>query len=410
MGHGFHLGRIAGIDVQVDWSLSIIFFLISFSLAMGLFPAWHPDWGPGVAWLTALVAAVAFFASVLAHELSHALVGRAQGIDVKRITLFIFGGMAHMENEPRAWKAEFWMAIVGPITSLVLGALFLFLTWMSLDASVIDPENPEAMFAALAPVPTVLLWLGNINIVLAVFNLVPGFPLDGGRVLRALMWGATGDMRRATRWASQAGQMFAWTLIATGAAMMLGIRVPFFGSGFLSGLWLAFIGWFLNNAALVSYRQLLVRDALENVPVKRVMQTDFATVALDMPLDVLVDQHLLGTGQRGFPVYEGKLFRGMLCLQDVRKVAREDWPRTRAAEIMTPLNSLVQVAPQQDAMDALDLLGRHQVNQLPVVENGELRGLVSREDILRWLTFYGGKEILRTTTSRQTPDDIELRR
>ncbi|MFA7386954.1 MAG: site-2 protease family protein, partial [Thiohalobacteraceae bacterium] len=242
MGNGFHLGRIAGIDVRVDWSLSIIFFLISFSLAVGLFPAWHPDWGPGISWLTALVAALAFFASVLAHELSHALVGRAQGIEVKRITLFIFGGMAHMENEPRAWKAELWMAIVGPITSLVLGLLFLALTWSSLDPGTVDPENPAALFAALAPVPTVLLWLGNINIVLAVFNMVPGFPLDGGRVLRALLWGVTGDMRRATRWASQAGQMFAWILIGTGVAMMLGIQVPFFGSGVLPGLWLAFIG------------------------------------------------------------------------------------------------------------------------------------------------------------------------
>ena len=410
MGNGFHLGRIAGIDVQVDWSLSIIFFLISFSLAMGLFPAWHPDWGPGIAWLTALVAAVAFFASVLAHELSHALVGRAQGIDVKRITLFIFGGMAHMENEPRAWKAEFWMAIVGPVTSLALGLLFLFLAWMSLDAAVIDPQNPEAMFAALTPVPTVLLWLGNINIVLAVFNLVPGFPLDGGRVLRALIWGATGDMRRATRWASQAGQVFAWALIATGVAMILGIQVPFFGGGFLPGLWLAFIGWFLNNAALVSYRQLLVRDALEDVPVTRVMQTDFATVALDTPVDVLVDQHVLGTGQRAFPVFEGKLFRGMLCLQDVRKVARENWSHTRAAEIMTPLNGLISVTPQTDAMEALDLLGRHRINQLPVMENGELRGLVSREDILRWLTLYGGDDVQRTSASPQTRENIRLRR
>ena len=410
MGNGFHLGRIAGIEVRVDWSLSIIFFLISFSLAVGLFPAWHPDWGPGISWLTALVAAVAFFASVLAHELSHALVGRAQGIEVKRITLFIFGGMAHMENEPRAWKAELWMAIVGPITSLVLGLLFLALTWASIEPGTVDPENPATLFAALAPVPTVLLWLGNINIVLAVFNMVPGFPLDGGRVLRALLWGATGDMRRATRWASQAGQMFAWMLIGAGVAMMLGIQLPFFGSGFLPGLWLAFIGWFLNNAALVSYRQLLVRDALEDLPVRRVMRTDIAPIALDTPIDQLVDQYFLGSGQRAFPVLEGKLFRGLLCLQDVRKVARADWPRTRAAEIMTPVNNLVQVSPQQDAMEALDLLGRHQINQLPVLENGVLLGLVSREDILRWLALYGGEEVQRTATPSQAGNDVELRR
>jgi Zn-dependent protease/predicted transcriptional regulator len=390
---GFRLGRVAGIDVQVDWSLLIIFFLITFSLAAGLFPSWHPDWGAALSWMTALVAAVAFFASVLAHELSHALVGRARGIEVKRITLFIFGGMAHMENEPRNWQAELWMAIVGPITSLTLGFGFLILAALFAEPVTLDAQHPERLFAALAPLPTVLLWLGNINIILGLFNLVPGFPLDGGRVLRALLWAYTGDMHRATRRASQGGQFFAWLLIISGLAMMLGIRVPVFGTGFAPGVWLAFIGWFLHNAALVSYRQILIREALEDVPVTRLMQSRFSTVEPQLSVDALINEHLLGTEQRVFPVIEDNQFRGIVCLQDIRTVAPEKRAQTRVSQIMTPAQRVVHAAPEEDAATVLERLARRQINQLPVIEHGKLQGIVRREDIMRWLSLYGGEEI-----------------
>jgi Zn-dependent protease/CBS domain-containing protein len=396
MRNGFHLVTIAGIDVRVDWSLLIIFFLITFSLGTALFPAWHPDWSPLLSLLMALVAAIAFFASVLAHELSHALVGRSRGIDVRRITLFIFGGMAHMQNEPRSWQAELWMAVVGPVTSLVLGVAFLWLAGLFVEPAASTPEHPEITLAALGPLPTVFAWLGNINIILGLFNLVPGFPLDGGRVLRAAIWGITGDMHRATRWASQGGQFFAWALIAAGAAMMLGLRVPFFGTGLLPGLWLAFIGWFLNNAALVSYRQLLVRELLEDVPVTRLMQTRFARVAPDISIDALVHEHFIGSEQRAFPVFDDNRFLGMICLQDIRGIAREDWPRTRADQIMTPADKLAHAEVQDDAATVLERLARRQVNQLPVLEHGALRGIVRREDIMRWLSFYGGDEFRNT--------------
>jgi Zn-dependent protease len=393
MQAGLHLGRIAGIAVQVDWSLLIIFFLITFSLAAGLFPAWHPDWSPGLSWITAVIAAVAFFASVLAHELSHALVGRARGIEVRRITLFVFGGMAHMENEPRTWRAELWMAVVGPVTSLVLGVAFLMLASMFVNPATVNPQHPELVFAQLAPLPTVLLWLGNINIILGLFNLVPGFPLDGGRVLRALMWGVTGDMHRATRWASQGGQIFAWILIGCGLAMVLGLRLPFFGTGFVPGLWLAFIGWFLNNAALVSYRQLLIREVLEDVPVRRLMQTQFTRIAPDTTVDVLIDKHLLGTDQRAFPIVQNGRFLGMVCLHDIRSLAPGERSRTRVSQIMTPAANLVHAEPQEDAAVVLSRLGQRQVNQLPVTEQGELRGILRREDILRWIALHGDDEI-----------------
>lgn len=389
MFNGFRLGRVAGIDVQVDWSLLIIFTLVTFSLGAGVFPTWHPNWSPGLIWLTALVAALLFFASVLVHELSHALVGRLRGIDVKRITLFIFGGVAHMEREPEAWRAELWMAAVGPITSLILGAMFLFLGGLAAGDVEFDPEKPERMLASLGPVATLLLWLGPINIILGVFNLIPGFPLDGGRVLRAILWGVSHDLRLATRWASRIGQLVAWIFIAVGVAMMFGARVPFFGTGLMSGLWLAFIGWFLNNAALMSYRQLLVRESLEDVPVSRIMQSHFVSVRPDMTISQFVDEHLMSSDQRAFPVMEADRFIGLVCLQDIRTLGRENWPQERVRDIMTPVSSLAQIAPSVDAADALLMLSRNNVNQLPVVEHGQLRGLIRREDILRLLSLYG---------------------
>ena len=392
MRNGFRIGQFAGIEIYLDWSLLIIVFLISLSLAAGLFPTWHPDWGPGLSWFTGIAAAVLFLASVLAHELSHALVGRAKGIVIKRVTLFIFGGMAHMENEPRGWRAELWMAAVGPLTSLLLGLAFLLLSGLITGPVELDPENPGQALAALSPAATLLLWLGQINIILAVFNLVPGFPLDGGRVLRAILWGITRDLRKATRWASYMGQAFAWFLIFNGFAMMLGMRVPFFGAGPIGGIWLAFIGWFLNNAALVSYRQLIVREALEHVPVERLMETQYVSVPPDIDVATLIDEHLMRSGQRSFPVEQEGRFLGMVCLHDIRRLDTRKRSTTMVSEIMTPAQRLTTVGAGEDVAEALSLLARRGVNQLPVTEHNTLRGLLTREDILKWLTLHGGEE------------------
>jgi Zn-dependent protease/CBS domain-containing protein len=391
MGKGLTLGYIARIEIRLDWSLLIIFALISLMLAMGLFPAWHPDWGPALRWGTALAAAVIFLVSVLLHELSHALVGRAQGMTINRITLFIFGGMAHLEDEPRTWKAEFWMAIVGPLTSLVLGIGFIWLAGL-LGAGEIDPTAPQAGLAELSPAATLLLWVGPVNILLAIFNMVPGFPLDGGRVLRALLWGATGNRRRATRWASRLGQLFAWMLIGAGLAMVLGIRVPFFGVG-LGGLWLALIGWFLNNAALMSYRQLIVRETLEDVPVRTLMQTGLRAVAPEMNIERFVREHLLHTDQRAFPVLDSRdRLQGLVCQEDIRRIPQADWPQTPVQAVMTPAQKLTSITPGFDAAEALELLSRRAVNQLPVTEGDRLVGMVRREDLLRWLALRSGHE------------------
>ncbi len=384
---GFRLGRIAGIEIVADWSLLIIFFLIAFSLAAGVFPSWHPDWGPGLAWATALGAAVLFFASLLAHELSHALVGRLGGMQVRRITLFMFGGMAHLESEPRSWRSELVMAAVGPLTSLVLGLVFLWLAGLAAGPVELDPENPREMLAALSPLATLLFWLGPVNLLLAAFNLVPGFPLDGGRVLRAALWGATGNLRKATRWASFGGQLFAWLLVATGVLMLFGFTVPVLGGGLVGGLWLMFIGWFLNNAALTSYRQLLVKETLEDVPVARIMQTQLARVDPELSVQRLVDEHVMASGQRVLPVERDGRFLGIVSLTDLQKSERRAWDRMTVQEIMTPVSRLACVGPREDAGEALAQLASRGVNQLPVLEGGKLVGLLRREDVLKWLAL-----------------------
>jgi Zn-dependent protease/predicted transcriptional regulator len=391
MNTGFRIGRIAGIELHIDWSLLIIFFVITFSLAAGLFPRWHPDWGRPLAWSAAFVAAVLFFCSVVLHELSHALVGRMHGIEVRRITLFVFGGVAQIEHEIDAqadWHGELQTAIVGPVVSLILGGLCILVTGVAVGPMRLDPDNLEQSLASFGVLTTLLLWLGQINIVLGLFNLVPAFPLDGGRALRALLWGITHDLRRATRWASSLGQGFAWLLIGLGVAMMLGVRVPVFGTGLVSGLWLGLIGWFLNNAALISYWQLLVRESLRDVPVARLMDTRFQSVGPDLPMSTLVDDYLMHSDQNNFPVIRDGRLLGMVSLQHARKLDRKAWRTTNVGNVMTPFIGAFQLGPRDTVQHAMSLLGQEGIAQLPVIENDRVCGLVRREDIVKWLSLY----------------------
>jgi Zn-dependent protease/CBS domain-containing protein len=386
---GIRLGSVFGVKVTLDWSLLIIFLLITMTLAAGILPAWHPDWGGFMVLLTAAIAAALFIASVLIHELSHALVGRRQGIRVRHITLFVFGGMAHLENEPNSWRAELAMAIAGPLTSLLLGVTFLMLAGLLSGPIEIDPERPLEALSRLDPLATILFWLGPVNIMLGLFNMVPGFPLDGGRVLRAILWGLTGDLMQATRWATLSGQGIAWLLIACGFAMIFGLQVPLLGSGPIAGLWVALIGWFLNNAALMSYQRVILQETLGDLPVIRVMHRDFKQLTPDTQVQILVDEHLLGSSQRTFPVVQAGRLLGLVCLADVRKLEPSQWAGTSVSEIMTPVAALHSLAPGDKASDAMNRLALHRVNQLPVVEAERLLGLVSREDILKWLTLQG---------------------
>lgn len=388
MHSGIHIGRIFGINIYIDWSWIFIFLLVMWNLGAGVFPGLHPQWGTALVWGTAFIASLLFFASVLAHELAHSVVAKSQGIPVSNITLFLFGGVSNIQREPTSPTAEFVMAIVGPLTSLVLGVIFLFLSGTMATGLSVLSGDPASALAQLNPLSTLLLWLGPINILLGIFNLIPGFPLDGGRVLRSILWAITKNLQVATRWASWVGQVVAWLFIIAGISMIFGISIPFFGTGFISGLWLAFIGWFLNSAAVQSYRQLVIEDLLGGVSVTQLMRAHTPTVTSSLPVSALVHDQIMGTDERAFAVVDNDRLVGLVCIEDVRKAQRAQWDTTTVNQIMTPLSQLVIATQSEDASKALNDLAGRDVNQLPVVEGGRLVGMLRRSDIIRWLQLH----------------------
>lgn len=384
---GIRLGRVFGVEIYVDWSLAIIFALVAVGLGAGALPRWHPDWSGVLRWMVAFTAAVALFVSILVHELSHAVVGRAVGVHVPRITLFVFGGMAHMHDEPSSPKAELLMAAVGPLASLLIGIGASY-AGLQLTAMHGGPmEDPEAIVRSAGPLATVLLWLGPVNVMLALFNLVPGFPLDGGRLLRALLWWATKSLDRATQWASGAGRAVGWALMTCGLLMAFGFRVPVFGTGIGGGLWLALIGWFLNHAARASYVALRVRTRLSHVPVRDVMRSTLDTVSPDTTLASLVRDHIMQSDQTSFPVTVGTALAGVISIRDIQRVPSEQWPQTAVSQVMTPAGELPEIEADADASKALECLAERDLEQLPVVDHGQLSGFVRRQDILKWLSL-----------------------
>ncbi len=387
---GFRLARIFGINIYVDWSWVFIFLLVVWNLAFGVFPSLHPTWSAELNWGTAIIAALLFFASVLAHELAHSVVAKARGLPVNRITLFLFGGVSNIEREPTSPLTEFLMAIVGPLTSLVLGIVFLLLAGVGILATGGLFGASLRFLGRLNPVETLLLWLGPINIILAVFNMVPGFPLDGGRVLRSILWALTNNLRRATHWAAIVGQLIAWGFILIGISMVFGVNVPLFGTGLVGGIWLAFIGWFLNNAAQQSYRQVVLEDMLEGIPVSTLMRPNSVTVPPNIPISQLVDEYIMNSDERGFPVLDGEHLVGMVSLGDVRKVPRAEWDTTTVAQIMTPEEKLTVATPREDVSQALNDIASRDVRQVPVVQEGRLVGMLRRADIMRWLQLHTG--------------------
>lgn len=384
MRSGVRIARLFGISIFIDWSWLLIFLLVTWNLASSVFPSLHPAWSTALNWGMGILASGLFFASVLAHELAHSLMAGARGLPVRRITLFIFGGISNIEREPPSPATEFLVTIVGPATSIVLGVVFSVLG-SALAGGPLTPGTVGAVLAQLSPLPTLLLWLGPINIVLGLFNLIPGFPLDGGRVLRSVLWAMSGNLRRATRWATGVGQAVAWLFIFGGVAMIFGFELPYFGSGLIGGLWLAVIGWFLNNAAVQSYEHVVVEDMLEGIPVARLMQANAPVVRPDIPISTLVDDFLMKTDERGFAVVEGDRLVGMVCLEDVRAVPRAQWETTPVRQVMTPASDITVVGPREDATEALNKLATRDVRQMPVIEAGRLVGMLRRRDILRWL-------------------------
>ena len=362
------LFRIWGIQIGLHYSWLLIALLVTLSLA-GQFQATNPQWGANVVWVIAILTALLFFAAIVLHELSHAAIAKARGLPVKSITLFALGGVAQIEKEASDPKTEFWMGIVGPITSALIGGICLAL-------AVLIGWDPTARHQS--PQLAMLVWLGIINIALAVFNMVPGFPLDGGRVLRAIVWWITGNAERATRIAATTGQAIAFVFI------IVGLFRFFNGAGF-GGLWLTFIGWFLLDAARESYAQVEVLEGLRGVRVKDVMTQECPVVDGRTNLQTFVDEHLLVSGRHCFMVVEDGRLVGIITPNEVRQVERRKWPYTTIYDVMRPLDQLKTVTPDTPLSQALELMSTSDINQVPVVANGSLVGFLSRRHILQLL-------------------------
>lgn len=249
MNKGIRIARLFGIDIKIDWSWLLILLLIVWNLTSAFSQA-HPEWEMLFSVGMGLIASILFFLSVLLHELAHSLVAKSQGIPVSDITLFLFGGVSNIRKEPKSPGSEFAMAVMGPVASLVIGFSLLVLSGIGLRVENLRDLQIMQFMEELGAFRTIMVWIGSVNVILGLFNLVPGFPLDGGRVLRSIIWRMTGNLRKATQWASYIGQAIAWIMIMAGMAMIFGIRIPFFGQGLIDGVWLILIGWFLNNAAI----------------------------------------------------------------------------------------------------------------------------------------------------------------
>lgn len=353
------VARVAGIAIEVHPSWLIILGLVSWTLSEEAFPAAYEDWSTAAYWAVGVAAALLLFVTVLLHELAHALVAKRRGLDVPRITLFIFGGVSHLARQPKSAGEEFAIAIAGPATSFVIAAV----------------TGVASAFAGNEKLDAVLVYLATVNVLLGVFNLLPGFPLDGGRVLRAIAWERTQSFRRATQIASRVGEAFAYLLIAAGLVMFI--------SGYsLNGLWAFLIAWFLLGAARAESQGVQVESVLAALKARDVMTTDFAFVPPAATVQSIVDDYLLGRGERAVIVAEGGAALGILTVTDIQRAPRPAWPTTLASALMTPQSRVTAVAAGTSALEVLALLSEHKLNQVPVIEGGRLIGLVARRHLL----------------------------
>lgn len=357
------LGRIWGIPIGLHFSWFLIFGLVTWSLALGYFPEEYPTLTTPAYWILGAITSILFFGSVLVHELAHALIALRNKVPVRAINLFIFGGVAELTQEPRSAGAEFRIAVAGPVASLGLAALFggLYL---------LDQQIP------LLAAPS--LWLARINLLLALFNMIPGFPLDGGRILRAAIWWKTDNLHKATQAASISGQVVAFGFIA------VGIFIAFNGT-FFNGLWLILIGWFLQNAAASSLAQSQIEQRLRGVTVAQAMHRELPRVPGLTPISQLVEEDIIKGGQRSFLVEEDGQVQGMLTLSDIRAIPERKWRFITARQAMQPFDRLAKVEPTTELLAALQMMDEANVSQLPVVDDNRILGLLSRDGIFNYL-------------------------
>jgi Zn-dependent protease/CBS domain-containing protein len=365
MRGSLRIGRISGIEIGIHYTWLLAFFLITWLLARSYFPDTYAGWSILSYWGAGLLSALLLFISVLIHELAHSLVAQARGLPVSSITLFILGGVSNLTEEPQKPAIEFVMAIVGPLTSLVLAGVFWGLEHLL--------GSPGTFLKAI------IGYLALVNLGLAAFNILPGFPLDGGRVLRSILWSTTGDLVKATNIAAIIGRIFGWAFIA------LGIWLAFFvQGGFLNGIWLAIIGFFLNSAADNSRNEVTLREHLSGVPVGQVMENNTESVNPRMLVSDLVQTVFLQRRRRAIPVTEGEQVIGMVTIGDVSKLPQEKWPFTPVERVMTrePLRT---VKPEDDLNAAMKFIAQYDLNQVPVVSEGKLVGLLTRADVINYL-------------------------
>lgn len=382
------IGRLFGIEILVDSSWILIFVLIAWSLT-SLFGMWHPDWQGWTSFLVALGAAVLFFLSVLAHELAHSLVARAYGLPVRDITLHMFGGVSSIEREPERPGAELLIAIVGPITSVVLGIAMIIATAIVTGVAFEqggEVAEPAQLAVQMGPLATLLAWLGPVNVMVGLFNLIPGFPLDGGRILRSILWKATGDVGKATRAAAAVGQIVGWAFVALGFSMALGLSLPFFGRGLIGGIWLALIGLFLRNAAVQYYAAEDAKELLDGVRVQELMRVRGPWVGSDVTLRALVDHWFARSQDEGFPVFDEGRFVGFVTADDVRAaVRRPDAEELLVRDVMTDVSKLPVVAPDTPVFEAMRRFASSDRRVLPVLVNQTLMGVLDARDVARYV-------------------------
>lgn len=361
---GIHLFRIAGIDVVIDYSWFIIFILVVSTMAESYFPSVQQHFTTPQYWVMGLCAAVLFFASVLLHELAHSYVAIRHGIRVTVIRLFIFGGLAQVSSEPETGRHEFLIALAGPATSMALGFGFGLLFGVLLLSGGFGAAAAVAWYLSVA------------NILLGVFNMIPGFPLDGGRILRAILWDCWANLTRATRVVSQIGNFFALFLI------ILGILLFLFAQSLITGLWFVLIGLFMKQSAAGSYQAVVIRESLAGVQIRQVMKENVVSVDWLMPLEELVNHHIYKHQLASFPVFNRDELLGMVSFDHVKAVPKELWMFKQVRDIMTPMEQVPQLAPADDAIEAFRRMVGEDLASMPVVEAGKLVGIVSRRDLL----------------------------
>jgi len=353
-----------GIPIRVHFSWLIVFGLLTWLLSSRYFPQVTPDLPFVSYWINGILAALLLFASVAFHELAHSYVAKKYSLTIESITLFIFGGVAQLKGEPPHPKAEFWIAIAGPLSSFILSAFFFFL---SLNMS----GGAKALFT----------YLTRINFLLGVFNLIPGFPMDGGRVLRSAIWKKKRDYFFATQKASSIGRGIALFFIFFGLFSLL--------TGGTGGLWLMFIGWFLYSAAQASYQQATLQEVLSGLKVKDIMVREMQTIEPSISLDEAVDRYFLRFAYGGFPVIEGGKFLGILTLKEVKNVPREDWGRVKVIDVYVPHEKRWEVSPEDDVIKALELMLKEDKGRIVVTERDRIIGLITRNGIARYVQIKG---------------------